>query len=212
MPIESPASDTCPHSRTTARYVPSPPSTTSASTPASRIMRAARNGSSTRAVTGMSRNSTAASAASGPCLRARWRSSMTFRPSGSGIISTRATPHDASDDRSRSTIFTRSASCRLFAFAMTRRMSRAETGLAMMPTSGFALASMPVSPFSVFCAADKSKRYANGMRASGRDSGAKKRGNTRRNRVHRRGVRGAAVTGVTAAGVSASVQAYRACV
>ena len=45
-------------------------------------------------------------------------------------------PHDASADSSRSTMLTRSASCRLLAFAITRRMSRAEIGFAMMPTSG----------------------------------------------------------------------------
>ncbi|GAB7536608.1 hypothetical protein BGC_28260 [Burkholderia sp. 3C] len=55
VPVDRPTIGTSPHSRTTARWVPSPPSTTIAATPASRMRRAASSVSSTLPATGMSR-------------------------------------------------------------------------------------------------------------------------------------------------------------
>src|SRR5574340_977326 len=54
-------------------------------------------------------------------------------PPLSGITSTRSTPRLCAAVSTRSTMLTRSAICRLLALAMMRRMSRAETGFAMMP-------------------------------------------------------------------------------
>jgi hypothetical protein len=57
-------------------------------------------------------------------------------PPLSGITNTSATPQAASAAKTRNTMLARSAICRLAALATTRLMSRAETGLAMMPMVG----------------------------------------------------------------------------
>src|SRR2546426_4023673 len=133
VPVDSPAIGTLPHSRTTARCVPSPPRTTIASTPASRIRRAARKVSSTVERTSMSRNSTWGKRGLMRPSRSRLRDSIALMPPLSGITSTLSTPQLPADASRRSRMLTRSAICRLFAWAITRRMSRAETGLAMIP-------------------------------------------------------------------------------
>jgi hypothetical protein len=62
-------------------------------------------------------------------------------PPASGIIITRWMPQAFRQASTRNTILARSVICRLAALAITRRMSRAETGFAMMPTQGSAISS-----------------------------------------------------------------------
>lgn len=57
-------------------------------------------------------------------------------PAFSGIITALVTPVAAKPARMRRTTLARSAACMLPACAMMRRMSRADTGLAMMPMTG----------------------------------------------------------------------------
>src|SRR5262247_2392110 len=61
---------------------------------------------------------------------------MALIPPVSGIMSTRPTPQLPAAASTRRMMLTRSAVWRLFAFATTRRMSRADTGLAMRPMVG----------------------------------------------------------------------------
>src|SRR5215831_6028329 len=61
---------------------------------------------------------------------------MALIPPVSGIMSTRPTPQLPAAASMRRTMLTRSAVWRLFAFATIRRMSRADTGLAMRPMVG----------------------------------------------------------------------------
>src|SRR5262249_11505641 len=76
--------------------------------------------------------------------RLRERSSPRFTwprmPPASGIITARSIPQAFRQASTRSTILARSVICRLAALAITRRMWRAETGFAMMPTQAAALA------------------------------------------------------------------------
>src|SRR5581483_8533082 len=64
----------------------------------------------------------------------------------SGIMTTSAMPHARRQASTRRTMLARSAICRLEALAMTRRMSRADTGLAMIPTSGEVPWATPANP------------------------------------------------------------------
>ena len=68
--------------------------------------------------------------------RLRWRSSSARMPPRSGISSARATPAARAACSTRSTMLTRSVICRLPALATMRRMSRADTGLAITPSRG----------------------------------------------------------------------------
>ena len=140
VPVDNPAIGMSAHSRTTARWVPSPPSTTIARTPAARIRRAAVKVSFTVVVGSMSRNSSSGKAWCISCSRLRLRVSMARMPPLSGIIRTFFTPIAPAALITRITMLTRSVICRLPAFAMMRRISRADTGFAMMPMQGAELA------------------------------------------------------------------------
>ena len=98
-----------PQSIATARWVPSPPSTTMAATPSATIARTARRVSSTVPVTGNSRWRTGANRSS-PVLRARSipRSTWARIPPRSGIASTSDTPQAPRQASTRSTMLARS--------------------------------------------------------------------------------------------------------
>ena len=137
MPVETPAMGTLPHSDTTTRCVPSPPSTMMAATSMRRMRRAAEALSAAWLVTFICRKLSSGNRAS-PALFARIMARLKCRrmPAFSGIITTSSTPAAARPARIRSTILARSVICRLPACAMMRRISRADTGFAMMPTTG----------------------------------------------------------------------------
>ena len=109
MPVDTQAMGVRPQSTATARWVPSPPSTTMAATPSATIARTARRVSSTVPVTGNSRWRTGANR-SAPVLRARSRPRSTWArmPPRSGIAITSETPQAPRHASTRSTMFARS--------------------------------------------------------------------------------------------------------
>ena len=122
-----------------------------------RIMRAAAALSAPVPVTAMSRKRSSGNSRLAGSPRGRGRGAHVLRmPPFSGIITTLPTPAPPRQARTRSTILARSVICRLSALAMTRRMSRAETGLAMMPT----IRARHVAPSGSCCHPNSSTRRA----------------------------------------------------
>ena len=135
VPVEMPAIHASPQHLATARWVPSPPRTTSAFTPAATIARVAAKVSSTVPVTGVSVNSRRGNSAwPSRRSRARLRTRCRRMPPFSGIISTLDTPHAPSDAMTLNTVLARSPIGMPVALAVTRRMSVAATGFAITPT------------------------------------------------------------------------------
>ena len=126
VPVEIGMTGADGHPSATARFVPSPPSTTTAAHPTSPIARAAAIVSRTSWCRGATSSSTRWSSSTGSAARRTMR--------GPSLRTTkRSAPHCAAPMSTRRTAVTLSLSVDVDAFATSRRMSLPEAGFAMRP-------------------------------------------------------------------------------